>query len=526
MKECVIVAHSEADIDSLHAELVATGTEVADLVPLNELTYHYMLADEEAAKLATDPRVAHIHYKLPASAARPHVIRVDSPPHVAPDVVETPRAYNGIAGNFARRATNPDLYNVNWGLRRATLNTTEATAGTTYAANRDGTGVDIVIMDDGVQSGHPEFGSRLKEIDWFQAAGVAGTMPAGFYDYSIYGEGEHGTHVAGIAAGTTYGAAKGANIYSLRIFDKTTSGPVKSFDPYTAFDILRAWHVKKFAQGGSRRPTIVNMSWGYVWNYSENPNRPSQKVINKIFYEGVATNYSSYTQYLPSKGMVGPQHCVIDPATETRIAQGQAAGIVYVTAAGNYGHKVDVSGGTDYNNYYTLPFSGAIAPANTPIYYHRGGSPGGTVRVSASDSTTVKSGSSYLEQLAYYSERGPGCDVISPGTDITSSTSNQSSFTPFPYVFGTQQQSAVFKACKIAGTSMATPNVTGLCALYMQANSTATPGQVKTWLTGQAKPNQVYNPTTSTNAWTNSTALLGAPNRFLYNPYHGGYTGS
>jgi subtilisin family serine protease len=517
MKECVIVAKSEADIDSLHAELVANGTEVADLVPLNELMYHYMLSDEEAAKLAHDPRVAHIHYKLPASAARPHVVQ---------DVTETPHAYNSTAGNFARRATNPDVYNVNWGLRRATLNTTEATAGATYAANRDGTGVDIVIMDDGVQSGHPEFGSRLKEIDWYQAAGVAGTMPTGFYDYSIYGEGEHGTHVAGIAAGTTYGAAKGANIYSLRIFDNTTSGPSKSFDPYTAFDILRAWHAKKFAQGGSRRPTIVNMSWGYVWYYSENPNRLSQKVINKIVYEGVTTNYASYTQYLPNKGMVGPQHCVIDPATETRIAQGQAAGIVYVTAAGNYGHKVDVSGGTDYNNYYTLPFSGAIAPANTPIYYHRGGSPGGTIRVSASDSATIRSGNNYQEQLAYYSERGPGCDVVSPGTDITSSTSNQSSFTPFPYVFGTQQQSAVFKACKIAGTSMATPNVTGVCALYMQANPTATPGQVKTWLTSQAKTNQLYNSTTSTNAWSNNTALLGAPNRFLYNPYHGGYSGA
>ena len=519
MKEYVIVAKSEADIDSLHAELVAKGTEVADLVPLNELMYHYMLDDEEAAKLATDPRVAAIHYKLPASAARPHV---------APDVTETPRAYNNTAGNFARRATNPDLYNVNWGLRRATLNTTESTTGTTYAADRDGTGVDIVIMDDGVQSGHPEFGARLQTgFDWYAGAGVTGTMPTGFYDYSIYGEAEHGTHVAGIAAGKTYGAAKGANVYSLRIFDNTTSGPAKSFDPYTAFDLLRAWHIRKNTAGPhyTGRPTIVNMSWGYVWYYSDNPNRTSQKTINKIVYEGSTTNYSSYTQYLSSKGMVGSEHCVTDAATDTRIAQGQAAGIVYITAAGNYGHKIDVSGGPDYNNYYTHPFSGSIAPANTPIYYHRGGSPIGTVRVSASDSVTVKSGNTYLEQLAYYSERGPGCDVISPGTDITSSTSNSSSFSPFSYVFGTQSQNT-YKAAKIAGTSMATPQVTGICALYLQGNPTATPAQVKTWVATQAKSSQVYNPTSSTNAWTNSTALLGAPNKYLYNPYHSGYSGA
>jgi len=517
MREYVIVAKSEADIDSLHAELTAKGTPVADLVPLNELMYHYMLTDDEAAKLATDPRVAEIHYKLPDDAIRLH------------DVVETPVAYNNTAGNFARRTNNPDLYNVNWGLRRATLGTAESTIGTTYSASRDGTGVDIVIMDDGVQSGHPEFGARLQTgFDWYAGAGVSGTMPTGFYDYSIYGEAEHGTHVAGIAAGKTYGAAKGANIYSLRIFDNTTSGPAKSFDPYTAFDLLRAWHIRKNTAGPhyTGRPTIVNMSWGYVWYYSENPNRLSQKVINKIVYEGTTTNYPSYTQYLASKGMVGPEHCVIDPATETRIAQGQAAGIIFVTAAGNYGHKVDAPGGQDYNNYYTLPFSGAIAAANTPIYYHRGGSPGGTVRVSAADSATVRSGTSYLEQLAYYSERGPGCDIISPGTNITSSTSNVSSFSPFAYEFGTQSQSATFKTAKIDGTSMATPQVTGVCALYLQGNPSATPAQVKAWVTGQAKGSQVYNPTTSTNAWTNSTALLGAPNKFLYNPYHGGYSGA
>jgi subtilisin family serine protease len=70
---------------------------------------------------------------------------------------------------------------------------------------------------------------------------------------------------------------------------------------------------------------------------------------------------------------------------------------------------------------------------------------------------------------------------------------------------------------------MATPQVTGVCALYLQRNPTKTPAQVKAWLIAKSKSNQVKT-SVKTDDWNNAQALLGGPNRYLFNPYRGGYT--
>jgi hypothetical protein len=299
------------------------------------------------------------------------------------------------------------------------------------------------------------------------------------------------------------------------------------------FDLIRVWHSKKPVdpKTGAKRPTIVNMSWGYAWYYNDGY---TNNIISGINYRGVLHRYTALTapqqQYGMQAGTSGI-HCLRVASADAECTDCEKAGVVIVHSAGNYGNKVDVVGGKDYSNYYTTTttYAGFI-PAGQPVYYHQGGSPtsSNTVTVSAAWHAPVYSGNSLLETLGYYSERGPGCDVISPGSYITAATSKAAplnyEFSPIgPYVFGKNSAADTSHyVCKISGTSMAAPNVTGVLALFLSQHPEATPLDAKKWIQNTGIKNQVAT-TSKDNDWFTSTALLGAPNNYLYNPYHSGY---
>ncbi|TWP52117.1 S8 family peptidase [Lentzea tibetensis] len=88
---------------------------------------------------------------------------------------------------------------------------------------------------------------------------------------------------------------------------------------------------------------------------------------------------------------------------------------------------------------------------------------------------------------ASYSNFGAVLDIFAPGSGITSAWNTSDSATN-----------------TISGTSMATPHVAGAAARYLQANRTATPAQVASYLVAQSTPSKVTNPGT------------GSPNRLLY----------
>lgn len=538
MKEYIVVAKSEPAIDRVHDELTRDTTndpkvnsntipgrpvDVANARLGNPRITHYYLTDAEADNLRKDKRLEAVHCPPNPRAMVPH------------NIVQTPKAYDQKAGNFLRNSntdTESVKYNVNWGLRRTSMPSAERTVGNTYFYESDGTGVDVVIMDDGVQPDHPEFitstgENRLQQIDWYAETGIPGTMPPNHYRAMNYGDCEHGTHVATTVAGKTFGYAKNSRVYSLRIFGDYT----QTIPYWDIFDLIRVWHTKKPINRttGYRRPTIVNMSWGYAWYYSDG-NYWYSNNLKSINYRGTLQNYPGGTYPQLQYGMRpewGARHGLVVPSVDAELSDAADAGIIFVHAGGNYSHKIDKIGGVDYNNYYTVSsyFAGSIPPGQ-PIYYHRGGSPlcgNKGITVAAADSATVVSGQNILEQVAYYSERGPGCDIVAPGSDITAGTSKTSTFDPKPYVWGKNTtQDTSHKVCKISGTSMATPQVTGVLALFLSRNPGATTTQCKSWLTGVSKRNQI-NSTTTDNDWSNIRALLGGNNYYLYNPFHNSY---
>jgi subtilisin family serine protease len=213
---------------------------------------HYSLSDEEATTLQNDDRV----------------YSVEIPPDQRTDIQIGIRSRQ--TGSFNKPVTSNGA-NVNWGLVRISNNnnnvfgTNLSPTVTGYDYFLDGTGVDVVIQDSGLEVAHPEFtdangNSRVQQIDWYTASGLGGSQNGNHYrDFD-----GHGTHVAGIVAGKNFGWAKNANVYSLKVNGLEGSGDSGTgISISDCFDVIKLWHRNKPVQAstGKKRPTIVNMSW-------------------------------------------------------------------------------------------------------------------------------------------------------------------------------------------------------------------------------------------------------------------------
>ncbi|KAI0760467.1 peptidase 1 [Fomes fomentarius] len=104
-----------------------------------------------------------------------------------------------------------------------------------------GEGVDIYVIDSGIQLNHTEFGGRAS---WGKTFGGYGDNEDGL---------GHGTHVSGTAAGATFGVAKKANLTAVRVLDDNGAGVVS--DTIAAVD----W-VTEQATTVTHRPSIGTIS--------------------------------------------------------------------------------------------------------------------------------------------------------------------------------------------------------------------------------------------------------------------------
>lgn len=503
----IVTTKSLEDTDLVWDDLTVEGhstefiperkVEVADERPLNIYNTTYFLNKEEAEALKLDPRVVDVFNPLES--------KIDK--------------FAFQSGTFDKTTTSSGEKQ-NWGLLRHISETNifgieTSNPGGTYDYVLDGTGVDVVIVDSGIQADHPEFQdangvSRVKQIDWFTASGVAGSMPPGFYtDYD-----GHGTHVAGIIAGKTFGWAKNADIYSIKLDGlKGSSDPNSGISPENAFDYILGWHNSKT----NGRPTILNNSWGYViyWYTSVDSltfNGVSFYPVTGGFYRGdsfLNTNKDT------SKGLVGSQLSSDIYVFGRRVSSVDAdiqqlidAGIVVCNAVGNHNMKNDIIGGVDYDNYVTTTGIGNY-------YYHRGLSP----NIGSNSGFEVGSiGTNFVssvEAKSSISDTGPAVNIYAAGERIISAMSNINlSNSDFPYNLNNS-----FKQQTLSGTSAASPQVAGMCALLMQAHPDWSTSQVKNWILSNSK--QLLYSTNQNNDYAVNSSILGGLGRIAYMPMNG-----
>jgi serine protease AprX len=328
---------------------------------------------------------------------------------------------------------------------RGTMERTSATIGAKWVRENldlDGTGVGVAIIDSGVTSWHDDLGTdRIAHF-------------ADFVDYrrTAYDDYGHGTHVAGIIAGSGYdsngarrGIAPGASLVVLKVLDNEGLGYISNV--IAALD----YAVEHRAEFNIR-------------------------VINLSVAAGV---YESYTT---------------DPLT-LAAKRAVEAGVVVVTAAGNLGRNAQ--GQTQYG--------GITAPGNAPWVLTIGASSHNGTISRADD--TMASFSSRGPSFIDYSAKP---DLVAPGVGIESLADPSSllfATHPNARLWGTVD-TATQPYLSLTGTSMAAPVVTGTVALMFQANPALTPNLVKAILQYTAEHKSRYNDLTQGAGFLNARGAV------------------
>lgn len=106
-----------------------------------------------------------------------------------------------------------------WGLERISAFSSSSGGGDAsdmdftyaFADEKLGQGVDIYVVDTGVEVEHSVFGGRARQGFTFDSSNTAD-------------EAGHGTHCAGTAAGSTFGVASGANVIAVKVLGLDGSG--------------------------------------------------------------------------------------------------------------------------------------------------------------------------------------------------------------------------------------------------------------------------------------------------------------
>jgi subtilisin family serine protease len=186
--------------------------------------------------------------------------------------------------------------------------------GNAYRGPYTGNGVDVYLLDSGISTSHNEFQGRascsLNVVDQTTTRCPDGTG--------------HGTHVAGIIGGRTYGVAPSVQLKSVKVLDNNGDG-------YSSWVMEGLEHVIQQAGSSSNnnKPIVVNLSLG-----AHNSDALNQ-AVDAAAAAGVV--------FVASAGNDGINACRKAPAgSKLAITVGSISNDDTVDSFSNYGECVDI----------------------------------------------------------------------------------------------------------------------------------------------------------------------------------------
>ena len=306
----------------------------------------------------------------------------------------------------------------------ATMERTGLTTGATLARQQlgvTGKGVGVAVIDSGITNWHDDLYRYTNRVSHFKDF----TDDTRIWSNGSYDDYGHGTHVAGIIAGTGYdssgkhkGVAPGAKLVGLKVMDRYGRGYMS--------DVIAAIDYAISVKG--------------TYNI---------RVINLSVAAGVFESYW------------------LDPLT---LAAKRAVdnGIVVVASAGNLGQ----------NKLGQKQTGGITSPGNAPWVL--------TVGASSEEATSKRNNDTIAKFSSAgptWIDFGAKPDLVAPGVGIESLSDSHSTLyqtLPSMLINGTQGLGLNFKPyLSLSGTSMSAPVVSGTVALMLEANPKLTPNAVK-----------------------------------------------
>jgi subtilisin family serine protease len=223
-----------------------------------------------------------------------------------------------------------------------------------YQFNGTGAGVNAYVIDSGINTAHVEFGTppfisrATQAADCIRNNDCRQGPPSGFSDQFCGPGGPntinndcwgHGTLVAGVLGGNTYGVAKGVNIRAIKVCVINTNGGTC---PASAIIQGVNW-VTSQHQADSSVPKVVNISLGFHDSVGFNPPLYNNSGIDNA----VATSISNGVTYVIAAGNAGVNALTYHPAAvESALTVGavdwNGDRLANGTFASNWGPRIDL----------------------------------------------------------------------------------------------------------------------------------------------------------------------------------------